>query len=782
METQTAGTTEFSIKRPYWDEKEVHLPRFMPFFWLGLASLVGPPLASWLKLHWGWWFGIGLLFLIGLLVVMRLKPAWGKIGYLPIPALLVSCCLTAGLYVISTPTLTPEHLRYYNDQGAAAMTGVICAPPEVRGNRVSLRVCVRSFAPQGKALREVRAQDIHGTLLLQTSAKPDYHYGDLLLISGEVETPPEGTSFSWREHLQHKGIYSFCNYAKVEILARNKGSLVLNAIFRVLERAKLVVNSLFPAPENALLAGILLGDDSGMPKELKDAYILTGTAHIIAISGFNMAVLSTIVSYLVTRRWGPYIGSAVTIVVMIFYGILVGSSASVVRAAIMSGYGLISAAIGRRGALLNGLGLCVLLMVVFDPHIVWDVGFQLSGTATLGLVLFMPPITARLQNNLEEEPLTAFQRIWFWLREFFLITLAAQLMTLPILLFHFRTLSPLFLIANPLVLPFQPLVMVASLAAVFFGMFSLPLGQVFAWIGWLPAALTNTIVQWLADIFPYTLKLPRFNAVWVVCYYLIVFAVVLSKTKEGCLFKRFLAPYPLMALLLTLCLVLGAVIAAKPTQKLEMRLYSANGEPVLFVRTPDGYNLLIGTSLLPLTVQKNLDQALSEFARSLDIVVVTDCRRQGVKSLSGLLDLIVVRQVYWACSPNHSQTTQNLFERFSTAGVQQHLIEGVHQMDAGTGLRLEIRSVSTGLEELRINHAAFSFILLPDKTTSQYSDVLPTVLITKEKGSQGKEVVITLSEASPDLIVKTPFENFSLGDKDWVEMISNGREIRVSFN
>ena len=143
------------------------------------------------------------------------------------------------------------------------------------------------------------------------------------------------------------------------------------------------------------------------------------------------------------------------------YTILVGVDASVVRAALMGGLSLLAAQFGRRQEGINSLAFVATLMAIVNPHVLWDVGFQLSFTATLGLILYAEPLSQWFTWAASRFlPAAAAVRLAKPVGEYFLFTLAAQVLTLPVILYHFQRLSWISLLANPLILPAQPPVMI----------------------------------------------------------------------------------------------------------------------------------------------------------------------------------------------------------------------------------------------------------------------------------------------------------------------------------
>jgi competence protein ComEC len=142
-----------------------------------------------------------------------------------------------------------------------------------------------------------------------------------------------------------------------------------------------------PYEEASLVAGVLLGADEGMPDHLQDAFRVTGTAHVLAVSGFNVTVVAAAAAAAFGALLGARRGALAAGAAVILYTLLCGAEASVVRAAIMACAALLALRLGRQPAALTSLAAAAILMSLVDPPVIYDVGFQLSFLATLGLIL-----------------------------------------------------------------------------------------------------------------------------------------------------------------------------------------------------------------------------------------------------------------------------------------------------------------------------------------------------------------------------------------------------------
>ena len=673
---QNAASTGASANQPSEKDTKVHIPAFMPFFWLGLAAIAGSLLSEWLKIGWVAWLAGGGVSLTLLFVLPHQKP----LRKVPGVMLITVCCLTGMLYQFSLPTNTPSDIRSYIGEGIVSFNGIVSEPPEASGSSVRYVILAEKLDEKG-----VSTQTVNGKVMLSLPLGYDFKYGDRLEVVGELIAPPSGSGGSWRDYLEHRGIYTYSQFGRVKLLESGGGNPLFRILYGLRDKGARVIDQIFPAPENALLRGILLGDESQISPLAREAYSITGTSHIIAISGFNMAVLAGIVAHGFTRRFGVQKGSLLTIIVLLLYTILVGAEASVMRAAFMGAFTVIGSSIARRGNSLNNLGISVLLMMLFNPHLPWDVGFQLSAMATLGLALLMPPLRARLTLWMNARFGEEFsERFSTWVGDYLLVTLVAQLSVLPLLLYHFKSFSWVFLIANPLILPVQPLVMILGLVAMTVGLISLPLGAVLAWIAWPFAAYTNRMVFWLASSFPHRLQIPSLDFAWVVLAYLLLAIFVLGlpwRQWLGLLRK----PAFILTALGSLSLALWASVASLPDGRLQLTIFGQSEVPMLLVRNPAGQYILVNGESEPAILSEQIESMLPPFKRELEVVIVPGCQQDQLSGLFGLTRQVKVGQVLWGCDPENRQISKRLWSSFAAEGIAQRRLTGDELLDFQPG-------------------------------------------------------------------------------------------------
>ncbi|TFH41354.1 MAG: DUF4131 domain-containing protein [Lysobacterales bacterium] len=384
--------------------------------------------------------------------------------------------------------IDPGTMAYHNNR-LVHLTGTVVGRPDVRETRVELTVEAEELQVDSEIL------PVHGRVLISTSIYPRLEYGDRLQATGYMQEPPISEDFSYRDFLARQDILSLMYYPKLQLLERGRGNSFAAALYAIREHARSVINRILPYPEAALLSGILLGAYHALPEKVTDSFNATGTSHIIVISGFNITILA-IVLLRVSNQWLIRRQAVwLSIAGIVFYTLLLGSDAAVVRAAIMVCTILFAVLVGRASDALTSLALAALLMTAWNPLTLWDVSFQLSAGATLGLVLFASSLYQYAHHTMAGSGLSGSALPL--IKDTLIATLAAQVFTLPLILYYFRRLSLVMPVANILILPVQPPLMGSGAIALLAGCVWLPAGQVIGWVTLVAPAPNGERGTWL---------------------------------------------------------------------------------------------------------------------------------------------------------------------------------------------------------------------------------------------------------------------------------------------
>jgi len=688
-------------------DQATNLTRRLPLLWLSLAFLAGILFASQVMLPVTVWLILAGSSLLAA-ILFRILSSRLPLSHAPPPPdspapptstlflvslSLITFFLGSARYQASIPAIDAHHIAWYNDrQYDLLVTGVLTEPPDVRDTYTNLRLSVQSVNTGDESL------PVGGLILARILPGQTFHYGDGIRLRGQLKTPPENEEFSYRDYLAREDIHAYMSSAEATLLPFRGGNPLVAAVYALKERSLAVIYRIFPDPEASLLAGILLGVDTGLPAELQQAYKDTGTAHIIAISGFNITIIAALFVALFSRLLGPRRGALAAVVGIALYTFLVGADAAVVRAALMGGLALFARQVGRRQDGLNTLTFVAALMAVGNPSVLWDVGFQLSFAATLGLILYAQPLQEWVTQRLSRIPLLAPRaaHIAQPLSEYFLFTLAAQLTTLPVMAYQFGRISLVSLIANPFILPAQPAVMLLGGLALLLGLLYPPLGQLAAWLAWPFVVYTNRAVELFAS-FPHgVLVLGDFSLLFVVLFY----AALLSWTFAGSRLKAFfaarglaLAPMFLSALALITFLTWRAAFAA-PDGRLHLTFLDVGSADAVLIQTPTGRTVLVNGGPSPARLSDALGRRLSPFDRKLDYLVIASTQEDQVAALPRTLERFPPDAVLWAGKVESSYPARQLNEWLADQSIAVTRAVPGSGLDLGAGARLEVLSVT----------------------------------------------------------------------------------------
>ena len=673
--------------------------RALPIVWLSLAFIAGILLANQVLLTYDIWLILAGVFL--LFALRPRKPAellrLSIRTYLIIVLSLVSFCLGGLRYQLSIQKIDAFHIAWYNDREYDLLvTGMLSEPPDYRDTYTNLHLKVEGVDTGSGDL------PVKGDLLVRVFPNETYEYGERIRVRGKLLTPPENEEFSYREYLARQGVHSYMSQTEVTHLPGDGGNPIRKAIYAFRDKALENIYLILPDPEASLLAGILLGVDTGLPKDLQQAFKDTGTAHIIAISGFNIAIIAGLFFTLFSRVLGQTRGSILAILGIALYTFLVGADAAVVRAAIMGMIALTIRQLGRRNDGLNALMLSAVIMSIFNPHIPWDVGFQLSFFATLGLILYAEPFQNWAVNSITRYTTEGTaQKLAAPISEYILLTLAAQLTTLPIMAYHFKRISLVSLIANPFILPVQPAVMIVGGVAVILSLIWLPLGAVAAFAAWPFVAFTIRMVE-LFDLLPNgVIVLGDFSLWLVILFYVALFTWTFARQR----IKEFLSgeganlstiPLMTVATILTVLVIMTWRAAfTTPDGNLHITFLDVGSADAILIETPGGRNILVNGGPSASMLSDGLGRRLPPTNRRLDWLIIASTQENQLSGLPRVVERITPSKVLWAGNVEASFSARNLDEWFIDQNIPVTQAETGSELDLGEGAVLHILNVNS---------------------------------------------------------------------------------------
>ncbi|NQU83175.1 MAG: ComEC/Rec2 family competence protein, partial [Parcubacteria group bacterium] len=335
--------------------KEVADSKSKTFFFLCVAFILGIGIASVIINTQNFAF---YLFCIAVFFIVLLFNFWKdkKIRF----AIFCGFFLFLGIfrYVSVLPSNTESEVEFYNGR-TVNLIGVVGAEPDIREGHIKLTINSEHLTTN----RETKK--VSGKVLIKIPKYPEYQYGDKLSMVCNLQTPPVFEDFDYEKYLSRDRIYSICSYPKsIQVLKSNEGNFIVAGIFGIKQKFAGTLNQIFPEPHASFLGGLLYGERRGIPPEIKEEFRKTGVTHIIAISGYNITIVIGIFFSFLMYLWIPKkFAFWVTLVGILFFTILTGAEASVVRAAIMGFVVLSAKQIGRPNQATNALVFSAVLML-----------------------------------------------------------------------------------------------------------------------------------------------------------------------------------------------------------------------------------------------------------------------------------------------------------------------------------------------------------------------------------------------------------------------------------
>jgi len=339
----------------------------------------------------------------------------------------------------------------------------------LRGERTLFRLDVNR-ACSGKT-----CWDASGRVRADLYRREDLLPGQTIAIEGKLHRPfsfGKDRRFSFRKYLARQGVYFVLSAAKnsrLEVLDEGRG--LLTGAARLRKYLCLRLDRSFDPIESALLKAVLLGERSQVPRWLNDRFARTGTAHVLAISGLHVGVVTACL-FLMLKLLpiGRRVQFSMTILALAGYVVLTGARPSVVRAAIMCSVFLFSFILERESNSINSLALAAIILLLMNPNNIFAIGFQLSFVCVLSILLFYP---------LFKDGLLRIVPAPSWGKKYLIpsvaVSISAWLGAAGLVAYYFHIIAPIGIIANLLIIPLITLVVALGLAFLLVGTWFGPL-------------------------------------------------------------------------------------------------------------------------------------------------------------------------------------------------------------------------------------------------------------------------------------------------------------------
>lgn len=407
------------------------------------------------------------------------------------------------------------HIVHYITKEKVTVEGIVSENPQKSSERTELIVSVRRLVKDNHGI------PVEGCILLSVASDRDIKYGDFIRFTTTLRTPhrfhnPGG--FDYEKYLKYRGLIvrGFVRDSSgIVILRENQGNIFKTKVERFRKKIEKFIEDNSLTPEREIIQAMILGNQGGISKDIMEKFNRTGTTHIIAISGFNIGIIAFLSfftirllmktsTYILLRFNIVTISTIFGIIPVVIYTFIAGMGISVVRASIMALTFMIAIILGKSRDLYNSLAFAALIILVISPYSLFDVSFQLSFMAVWAILFITPRFTAMVPQGSPDKLSTHtmwVKKIFINIYIFIIVSFAATLGTLPLIIFYFNRVSTIVLLSNVIVVPIMGIIAIPVCMSIIIALpLSNALALVFLNIASYLVRISITIVDFFASL------------------------------------------------------------------------------------------------------------------------------------------------------------------------------------------------------------------------------------------------------------------------------------------
>lgn len=475
-----------------------------PAIRLTLVFICGIALHILLPAHWQVALTFWFISLFIVVLFIWLRRIWLKKIALYFPGISVVILLTSSAYLLTyayTDILFQKHFSK-NISKESYLVAMVEKPPVVKEKTIRVILSVKEISNSVGELKTTKGKLL--ATFLKGEKSNTLEYGSVILLPSkftEIEAPKNPEQFDYKEFMSFQNVYHqvFLKESDWQILDFNAGNIFFSGIYKL--RAALfsqLEKYVHTKDELGVASALLLGYKDFITPEVTQAFAASGALHVLSVSGLHVGMVYVVLSrflFFLKRNHRTRLFQTFLIVILIWiYACLTGLSPSVLRASAMFSMMALGRQFSKRPNMFNIIGASALLLMIFNPYIMTEVGFKLSYLAVIGIVYLHPIIVKwfSFKNKL-------LQSTW----EITAVSIAAQATTFPLGLYYFHQFPNLFVVSNLVVIPAGWLLINSGILLFLLSPIELlqtMVGNVFYWV----ALLLNKFVFFLEEI-PYSI-------------------------------------------------------------------------------------------------------------------------------------------------------------------------------------------------------------------------------------------------------------------------------------
>lgn len=481
---------------------------------------------------------------------------------------------------------------------------------------------------------------------------PSIEYGDSLYIEGEFKQPEEARNYkgyNYKQYLKTKKIIGTVELEKSKILKSSNGSFIHN----IQKYIRDTINGTLTDEEGNLLLAILLGDKDKLSEDIQESFKTSNLSHMLAVSGAHVSYIILGLTYVLQNSIiGKKNGKIVCIFFLLVFMAITNFTPSVTRACIMAVLTLFSGIIYRKSDVYINISVAALITLIFNPYSLLDLGFQLSYGGTIGIIIFIKRIQEKKSNS----------KVINYIKQMALVSIYANIIIIPIMMYHFNTVSFTFIISNIMASPILGIIVITGFLFIIASITVKPLTR-------LIAIFIKPILSILIKISQICSKLPFSNILVVtpymfnvISYYAIILYCIKSKKNNKC---------KIIICLLIVLILINFIIYIFP-QKLRIFFIDVGQGDSTLIITPDKKTVLIdggGSDSFDVGEKVLLPYLLDRRILKIDYVLISHFDTDHCGGILTIMEKVKVKNIIISEQAEHSEN----YERFKKLMIHKKI-------------------------------------------------------------------------------------------------------------
>lgn len=558
-------------------------------------------------------------------------------------------------------------------------------------------------------------------------------YGDKIIIKGNFEEASSARNeggFDYKQYLKSKNVYGIISVDKkdIKLIKKNNVDVIDLLANKVSNSMKIKIEQNLSNETSKLLSGILIGNKNNLQKEIQEDFRNSSLSHVLAISGMHVSYIILGITFVINKmKFNKKVSKIITIFILLFFIILTGKTASVTRACFMSSYIILASLFHKKAHVLASISISLLIILIINPYLILDIGLQLSYGGTIGIVLIYP-ILKKLKKKKEDKN-SKFKKIIHKIKDkildIILITISANLVIFPIVLFHYNTISFTFIISNLLISPIIGIIIILGFISVFASYIISPISKVMFLILQIFLNLLIKIAHFCAELPFSKVYFPTPKIYVIVIYYVFLIFIILARNKIIVIKK---INKKIIIIFVIIIIILNLILNFIPKTFTISFIDVGQGDSML-ISTPKGKKILIDgggsrdEESFNIGKQTLIPYLLNKGITKLDYILISHFDSDHVGGILSVLEELKVEKVI-ICEQEENENYRRFKEIVKNKKIKVYVVKKGDNLKIEENILLNIlwpkdekikeNAINNNSIVAKLNYKSFSILLTGD--------------------------------------------------------------------